>query len=106
MRGAHQGAPGAEEGALVEEGGLGDLRQGVHGVLRVHVAQQHAQAVRALQLLDAPVDVLRLQQVVPVCADSQASAPLLTNVKKAQLTSQMLWTRERPAKDPAVLNSV
>ena len=90
MPGADQGAPGAEEGAVVEEGGLGDLRQGVHGVLRVHVAQQHAQAVRALQLLDATVDVLRLQQVVPVCAESQDSAPLLTNVQRMQCSSQTL----------------
>ena len=70
---AHQGAPGAEQGALIQEGSLGDLRQGVHGVLGVHMAQQHTQAVRALQLLDAPIDVLRLQQVIPVLAESQNS---------------------------------
>ena len=94
MPGADQGAPGAEEGAVVEEGGLGDLRQGVHGVLRVHVAQQHAQAVRALQLLDAPVDVLRLQQVVPACADSQDSAPVLMHAKRAQLSSHAIDKRK------------
>ena len=92
MPGAHQGAPGAEEGALVEEGGLGDLRQGVHRVLGVHVAQQHAQAVRALQLLDAPVDVLRLQQVVPARAEGQDSAPLIIYQR---ILAAVLWTQER-----------
>ena len=79
MPAAHQGAPRAEQGALIQESSLGDLRQGVHSILGVHMAQQHAQAVCALQLLDAPIDVLRLQQVVPVYAESRTSSPLLTN---------------------------
>lgn len=41
------------------------LRQRLHRVLCVDVAQDDTQAEGALQLLDAVVDVLRLQQVVP-----------------------------------------
>lgn len=93
MPAAHQGGPRAEQGALIQESSLGDLRQGVHSILGVHMAQQHAQAVRALQLLDAPVDVLRLQQVVPVYAEMRDSAPLLMKQKRAQLSSETLWSK-------------
>ena len=59
------GAPRADEHAVVEQRNAGDLPKRLHGVVDVHVAQQDAQPERALQLLDAPVDVQRLQQVVP-----------------------------------------
>ena len=41
------------------------LRQRLHRVVGVHVAQDDAQAEAALQLADAVVDVLRFEQVVP-----------------------------------------
>ena len=41
------------------------LRQRLHGVLSIHVAEHDAQAVGALQLPNAPVQVLWLQQVEP-----------------------------------------
>lgn len=59
------GAPAADEGDVVQQGRPSDLLQGLHHVVDVHVAQQHPEAEAALKLLDAVVDVLRLQQVVP-----------------------------------------
>jgi hypothetical protein len=44
---------------------LHNLRQRLHRILCVHVAHDDAQAVAALKLLDALVDVLRPQQMVP-----------------------------------------
>ena len=41
------------------------LRQGINGVDDVNMDQHHSQAVAALQLLDAVVHVLWLQQVEP-----------------------------------------
>ena len=61
----HLGAPSADEGHVVQQGGLDDLPQRLHHVLDVHKAQQQAQRVGPLQLPNAPVDVLRLQQVEP-----------------------------------------
>ena len=58
-------APRADERAIVEQGGLSDLRQRFHYIVDIHVAQKHARAECALQLLDAPVDVRRFQQMVP-----------------------------------------
>lgn len=51
--------------ALASQHSAAHLRQRLLRVLCVHVAQDHAQAEGALQLADAMVDVLRLQQVVP-----------------------------------------
>ena len=59
------GAPSADEGHVVEQGCADDLAQGLHHVLDVHVAQQQAQSEGPLQLPDAAVDVLWLQQVEP-----------------------------------------
>lgn len=46
------------------------LAEGLHHVVHVHVAQDDAQAVAALQLLYAVVHVLRLQQVEPAAGDA------------------------------------
>lgn len=61
----HQRAPGAEEGAIVQQGGLSNLRERVHSILGIHMAQQHPQPVCPLQLLDPPIDVLWVEQVIP-----------------------------------------
>lgn len=58
-------APAADEGDLVEQGCLDDLGQGLHHVLHIDVAHQQAQAEAPLQLLDAVVHIVRLQQVEP-----------------------------------------
>jgi hypothetical protein len=59
------GAEGAEQRAVVEDGDASDLRQRLHGVLHIHLAQHNAQPEAALELLDALVDVFGFQQVKP-----------------------------------------
>ena len=59
-------APATNEGDLIEEGGLDDLGQGHHHILHINVTDQQPEPEAALQLLDAVVHVLWLQQVKPV----------------------------------------
>lgn len=58
--------PAADEGDLIEEGGLDDLGKGLHHILHINVTDQQPEPEAALQLLDAVVHVLWLQQVKPV----------------------------------------
>lgn len=63
--GRHLRAPATDEGDFVEQGGLDDLGQGLHHILHVNVADEQTQPEATLQLLDAMVHILRLQQVEP-----------------------------------------
>ena len=67
------GAPRADEGDIIEYGNAGDLGQGSHDILHIHVAQQDAGLERLLQLLHPPMDVFWLQQMEP--AANKISAP-------------------------------
>lgn len=71
------------------------LRQWLRRVLGVNVAQDEAQPEAALQLLDARVDVVRLQQVVP----AQAAAPCRGGVSATActLSGRTLLPRAKPA---------
>lgn len=66
------GAPATDEGDFIEESSFDDLRQRLHYILHINVTDQQPQAEAALQLLDAMVHILRLEQVKPVQTSSQA----------------------------------
>ena len=61
--GHHLGAPAAYEGDFIEQGSLDDLGQRLYHILHINVADEQAQPEAALQLLDAMVHIVRLQQV-------------------------------------------
>lgn len=63
LRGHHLRAPATDEGDFIEQGSLDDLGQGLHHILHINVADEQTQPEAALQLLDAMVHILRLQQV-------------------------------------------
>ena len=58
-------APTTDEGDIIEEGCLDDLPQGLHHILHIDVAHKQAQPEAPLQLLDAVMHVLWLQQMKP-----------------------------------------
>ena len=59
----HLRAPATYEGDFIEQGSLDDLSQGLHHVLHINVADEQTQPEAALQLLDAVMHIIRLQQV-------------------------------------------
>ena len=73
-------APCADERTVIQQGGLSHLRQRLYHIVDVHMAQQDARAKRALQLLYAPIDVRRLQQVVPGNTSSLSKASTMLSV--------------------------
>jgi len=66
------GAPSTDKCDFIEESSFDDLRQRLHHILHINVTDQQPQAEASLQLLDAMVHVLRLEQVKPVHTSTQA----------------------------------
>ena len=61
----HLRAPATYECDLIEQGSLDDLGQRLNHVFHINVANQQPQPEASLQLFDAVMHVLRLQQVKP-----------------------------------------
>ena len=62
----HLRTPATDECDFVKQGCLDDLGQRLYHILYVNVADQQPQPKAALQLLDAMVHVLWLQQMEPI----------------------------------------
>ena len=58
------GGPGEDQGGVVDEGGLGQLAEGVLVVGDVDEGEQDAEVVLVLEGADAGVDVFRVEAVV------------------------------------------